>query len=191
MKRVLFASALSASALCACNSSAPAPAKDAPAPTASATTQAAPAAAQAPKHFGAAFTLNASEPLSQAITKCDAPDAAQKPADSCGAVNGDDGGKKVRVRGTVTSVCQKAGCWMMLQDGATEARIFTREHGFVLPKDIAGKTAEAEGILQARKLSPGFAKHLAEDAGKEAPKDAKPEAGNSYVMSASAVDLID
>ncbi len=187
MKRVLLGLAL-----CACNASAPAPAKDT-APTATATAQAAPApAAQAPKHFGAAFTLAASEPLSHAIAKCDAPDAGQKPAESCGAVNGDEGGgKKVRVRGTVTSVCQKMGCWMMLADGASEARIFTREHGFFLPKDIAGKTAEAEGVLQARKLSPAFAKHLADDAGKEAPKDGKADAGSAYVMSAAAVDVVD
>ncbi len=204
MKRALFLFVLGA-----CNSPAPAPTKAADAPPALA-----PAKAE-PRQFGAAFTLGAAEPLAQAIARvaqdgatakgeehaCDgdkAKSGGDKPVESCGAANADAQGPKVRVKGTVASVCQKAGCWMVLQDGVTEARIFMREHRFFLPKDIAGKSAEVEGTLRAKTVSPQFAKHLAADAagtprtpgaGKSPPEGAGEQ--KEYMMSATAVAISD
>lgn len=91
----------------------------------------------------------------------------EKPVDGCAGAVADDGGQNVRVRGTVTSVCLKAGCWLLLEDGATHARIFTREHKFFLPPDVVGKNAEVQGTMRVKTIAPAFAKHLAEDGGND------------------------
>lgn len=172
-----------------------------------------------PKQFGAAFTLPASEGLSLAVARIgkdsappagsgvpkvgdehscgaahgaagkDAKDASGKEVASCGAATSDDSGKLVRVSGTVSAVCQKAGCWLTLQDGTTEARIFTKEHQFFMPKDIAGKHAEVEGLLRAKTVSAAFAKHLAEDGGKDPAKVDGPQ--QEFMVTAMAVRLLD
>jgi hypothetical protein len=192
MSRYLFLAIVCA----ACNSSsAPTPTKTESAPTASAQSTGAPEAKSDAngRHFGAAFSIAASEPLSQVAARIGKPEAkdgktgdkgAQKGAEhscggegksdkvleGCGAAVSDESGQKVRVRGTVASVCQKAGCWLVLEDGTTQVRIFTREHQFFLPKDVVGKQADVEGTLRTKTLSSAFAKHLAEDGGKDPSK---------------------
>ncbi|MBM4359142.1 MAG: DUF4920 domain-containing protein, partial [Deltaproteobacteria bacterium] len=108
---------------------------------------------------------------------------------SCGELTKDSTGQMVRVSGTVSAVCQKAGCWMTLQDGSAEARIFTREHRFFMPKDIVGKRAEVEGNLRVNAVSAGFAKHLAEDGGKDPATVNGPQ--NEYVVNAIGVRILD
>jgi hypothetical protein len=108
---------------------------------------------------------------------------------SCGSATSDESGKLVRVSGTVSAVCQKAGCWMSLQDGTAEARIFMKDHAFVVPKDIVGKRAEVEGMLRAKTVSAGFAKHLAEDGGKDPAKVEGPQ--QEFMVTAVGVRLLD
>lgn len=202
-------------ALVACNSQpAPNPAQEPASPT----TAAAQPADASGKQFGAAFTLAGVEPLSAAIaragkdarpkeqvgaspsaagehscgghgTKLEANDKLANEVDSCGSAVVQDDGEVVRVSGTVSAVCQKAGCWMTLQDGTNEARIFTREHKFFMPKDIAGKRAEVEGKLRAKTMSAGFAKHLAEDGGKDPSKVEGPQ--REFLVTATAVRIFD
>ncbi|MFP6687567.1 MAG: DUF4920 domain-containing protein, partial [Polyangiaceae bacterium] len=97
-------------------------------------------------------------------------------------------GKVVRISGTVKSVCKKVGCWLILEEGNQEVRIFTKDYGFVVPTDIAGRSAEVEGSLRAKKLSRKFAEHLAEDEGKD-PKAAKLPT-REYIMTATGVKLL-
>lgn len=119
-----------------------------------------------------------------------APNASgESAANSCGELTKDATGDKVRVSGTVSAVCQKAGCWMTLQDGDAEARIFTREHKFFMPTDIVGKRAEVEGNLRAKEVSAGFAKHLAEDGGKDPAAVTGPQ--KEYVVNATGVRILD
>jgi hypothetical protein len=120
-------------------------------------------------HFGSAFAKTSSEPLRAA-----APRVEKAP-------------EVVQVSGVVESVCQKAGCWMVLKDGDTKARIFTKGHGFFLPRDIAGKNAVVEGELAAKRVSEKFAKHLEEDRGGD-PSKVKGEQ-EELVMNATAVAL--
>ena len=56
-------------------------------------------------------------------------------------------GKTVQVKGKVTEVCEKMGCWMMLVDTASKAtvRIKVKDGEIVFPKESIGKTAVAEG----------------------------------------------
>lgn len=73
-----------------------------------------------------------------------------------------------RFSGRITEVCQKEGCWMMLEDGGHAARVMMRDHAFTVPKTASG-TAEVYGVLSVKQLSEAAAKHLAEDAGGDAP----------------------
>jgi hypothetical protein len=81
--------------------------------------------------------------------------------------------KLVRIQAKVVEVCQKKGCWMMLTDGSNTMRITFKDYGFFMPKDIAGKTIIAEGIVAEDVLSEKDARHYAEDAGKSKEEIAK------------------
>jgi hypothetical protein len=198
--------------LAACNSQPPPTPAQEPTPQAG---QEAPKA-EAGKQYGAAFTVAATEALASAVArldkggasaaagassaaaehscgssaaKFDAASKEPKVVDSCGSAVVDDDGQVVRVTGTVAAVCQKAGCWMTLQDGAAEARIFTREHKFFMPKDIVGKRAEVEGKLRSKTVTAAFAKHLAEDGGKDPSRVEGPQ--REYLVTATGVRVFD
>jgi hypothetical protein len=78
-------------------------------------------------------------------------------------------GKTVQVRGTVAEVCEKMGCWMMLVDAASKAkvRIKVKDGEIVFPKEAIGKTAVAEGkfvkIEMTKEQAIAQAKHEAEE----------------------------
>lgn len=69
--------------------------------------------------------------------------------------------------GRIVEVCQKKGCWAMLEDGGVAARVMMMDYAFLLPKDAAG-LAVVYGTLVDTQLDPGTARHLAEDAGRDA-----------------------
>lgn len=73
-------------------------------------------------------------------------------------------GAEHRFSGRITEVCQKEGCWMMLEDDGHAARVMMRDHAFLVPKDASGR-AEVYGVLSVKELSKEAADHLAEDAG--------------------------
>ncbi len=77
-------------------------------------------------------------------------------------------GKPAKFKGRITQVCQKEGCWLMIESNAQAARIKARNHAFVIPKDSKGE-AVVFGDLKRVELKPEVAKHLAEDAGKSEP----------------------
>ncbi len=99
-------------------------------------------------HFGAPFTLASSQPLAK-------------------AVGGELGEAPVQVSGTVESVCQKMGCWMVVKDGDAEARIMMKDHSFTVPKDCKGKPAIVEGTLATKTFNEKQVKHLAKDGGED------------------------
>lgn len=72
--------------------------------------------------------------------------------------------KPAKFKGRITQVCQKEGCWLMIESNAQAARIKTKDHAFVIPKDSKGE-AIVYGELKRVELKPEAAKHLAEDAG--------------------------
>ena len=81
-------------------------------------------------------------------------------------------GKPHRFSGRITEVCQKEGCWLMLEDNGHAARVMMRDHGFAVSKDATGH-AEVFGVLTVKQLSKEAAQHMADDAGK--PTSAMPE----------------
>ncbi len=120
-------------------------------------------------HFGAQFAEPATVPLRQALAGL-----TEDP---------------VRVSGTVESVCQKKGCWMVLTDGDQGARILMKDHAFAVPMDCKGKRAEVEGVLTARTFTEAQAKHLEQDRGGD--PNAVSGARKEYVLSATGVRLLE
>lgn len=124
-----------------------------------------------PGHFGAAFALKETRALGPILAA--GKDALPKDA--------------VQVSGTVDSVCQKAGCWMVVKDGEQHARILMKDHSFTVPLDTKGKPVVVEGTLEARTFTEAQVKHLEKDAGKD-PAAASGER-TEYVLTASGVKI--
>jgi hypothetical protein len=79
-------------------------------------------------------------------------------------------GKPALYRGRITEVCQKKGCWIVLEQDGHSARVMVRDHAFALPKDAGGE-AIAFGELQLEPISAEHARHLVDDDGAAAPAD--------------------
>jgi len=67
----------------------------------------------------------------------------------------------VLLRGRISDVCQKKGCWLVLADGAHQLRIRFADYAFFVPKDCHGKQAYAEGRVETETLSEREARHYA------------------------------
>lgn len=74
---------------------------------------------------------------------------------------------KVKVKGTVETVCKKKGCWMNVQSAAGES-IFVRfeDYGFFMPLDCEGAEVIMEGVVFKEITPVDELKHYAEDEGK-------------------------
>ena len=71
------------------------------------------------------------------------------------------------VTGKVATVCQAEGCWMKMDKGdGTSMMVRMKDHKFLLPKDIAGKTAVITGTAKVKTTTVEMLKHFAEDEGK-------------------------
>lgn len=74
----------------------------------------------------------------------------------------------VTIEGTISSVCKKKGCWMVLSSGSHQLRIKVNDGEMVFPFNTKGKTAFATGKLEVlemtREKAIRYLAHLAEDA---------------------------
>jgi hypothetical protein len=112
------------------------------------------AVAAAEVRLGKALTLSESTPLETLL---------KEPA----AFNG----KTVQVKGKVTAVCERMGCWMnLVDDGNRSVRIKVDDGEIAFPKSSIGKTAIAEGRFQKielnREQALARARHEAEEQGR-------------------------
>lgn len=79
-------------------------------------------------------------------------------------------GENMIFTGNISKVCQKAGCWMILESNGHFARIDFNKHSFFIPKDTQG-TAEVFGKLHSKTLDTERRKHIeSESKGKLAEK---------------------
>jgi len=82
-------------------------------------------------------------------------------------------GKSIAVKGNITSVCEKRGCWMKLSSDKKyqEVTIKVNDGDIVFPVEAKGKNAVAEGTLELIEMPVEQAKkylaHRAEEEGKE------------------------
>jgi hypothetical protein len=90
----------------------------------------------------------------------------------------DHDGKVVRMEGTVADVCNKMGCWLVVQAGEETIRVTMKEHAFGIDRDCAGKTASLEGVLQSKDVDPETAAHYESESDNP---DAMPEKGKTRV----------
>ena len=77
------------------------------------------------------------------------PEAAAVPISVAAADADAYAGKANRFSGRITEVCQKEGCWMMLEDNGEVARVMMHDHAFAVPKDASGR-AEVHGVLSVK-----------------------------------------
>ncbi len=74
-------------------------------------------------------------------------------------------GKVVKANGTVSRVCQKAGCWLELaaEPDGRGLRVPMANHAFFIPEDAIGRPAVVEGELTAQALPEDHKAHLASE----------------------------
>lgn len=65
---------------------------------------------------------------------------------------------------TANKVCEKVGCWMVLQDGTSEVRTMFKDYGFNVPKNILNKKVRVQGIVEKKTVSVAAQKHYLKDA---------------------------
>ena len=123
----------------------------------------------------AAFAANYGEPMPAGDTVDIATAAADPAAHE---------GKPQRFSGRITQVCQKEGCWVVMEQDGQSARVMAKDHGFAVPKDASGQ-AIAYGVLEAQSITDEQAKHLVEDDGAKAPAE------RELRIVATAIEIID
>lgn len=75
--------------------------------------------------------------------------------------------KDVSVKGVVTDVCKKRGCWMTLTaDNGTSVFVKMKEYAFFVPLALKGKNVVLEGDAEKEFTSVDELKHYAKDAKK-------------------------
>jgi hypothetical protein len=98
--------------------------------------------------------------------------------------------KPILIRGRLTDVCQRKGCWTVLQDQGSQLRVRFKDYGFFLPKDAIGSRAQVEGVAVVRTLSEQDARHYeaeSRDGDPDSIRGPKREIG----LTASGVRLLD
>ncbi len=80
---------------------------------------------------------------------------------------------ETKIKGEVTGVCQKKGCWMTMNEDGKELFIKFKDYAYFVPKDISGREAIIEGIAYREVVSVDELRHMAEDAGKSEEEIAK------------------
>lgn len=106
-----------------------------------------------------AFAANHGEPMPEGEAVSIAT-AAANPADYAG--------KPGKFSGRITEVCQKKGCWVVMEQDGHSARVMAKGESFAVPRDASGP-AIAYGVLEQEPISEEHARHLVEDDGAKAP----------------------
>lgn len=97
-------------------------------------------------------------------------------------------GQMIKVQGQVTEVCQAKGCWMILVDGDSYARITFEDYGFFVPIETSMQRSVVYGTLTEHVLSGEQAEHYAQDAGAQSTLEMKGEV-KEYSLVARSVQL--
>ena len=94
------------------------------------------------------------------------PEGALEVADFLTMMEGKDSAE-VTIKGSISSVCQKKGCWMDMEtvDGGT-MKVRFKDYAFFVPKTCAGKEAVLAGKAKVETIDVETLQHYAEDAGK-------------------------
>jgi hypothetical protein len=75
--------------------------------------------------------------------------------------------ENVAVKGKVTDVCEKKGCWLTIQtEDNSQFFVKMKDYAFFVPTALKGKNVVLEGIAERKVTSVDEQKHYAEDAKK-------------------------
>lgn len=73
---------------------------------------------------------------------------------------------QVKVEGKVTEVCKAEGCWLRMETASGTMMVKMKDHKFLVPLALSGKTIVAEGTVTMKETTVDMLRHYAEDAGK-------------------------
>ena len=97
----------------------------------------------------------------------------------------------VKVKGKVVEVCKAEGCWLRMQTPAGNMLIKMKDHAFMVPLAMNGKTIVAEGTATLKETTVEMLKHYAEDAGKSKEEiDAIKEPKKEIVLQATGILVV-
>lgn len=99
--------------------------------------------------FGKTTTAEGAIPVSELPAKLE----GSKPAE-------------VKVTGKVKEVCKAEGCWLKMETANGAMMIKMKDHSFLVPLSMNGKTIVVDGIATLKETSVEMQRHYAEDAGK-------------------------
>ena len=117
-----------------------------------------------------AFSLTAQPPKGPADkgmtfgAKVDADGAVS--ADDVPVLLSDKTSAEIKVKGKVIEVCKAEGCWLKMQTANGPMMIKMKDHSFMVPLSLDGKTIVAAGTANNKETSVEMLRHYAEDAGK-------------------------
>ena len=73
---------------------------------------------------------------------------------------------EVKVKGKVVEVCKAEGCWLRMETARGPMLIQMKDHAFMVPLAMNGKTIVADGTAEVKETSVEMLRHYAADAGK-------------------------
>lgn len=100
-------------------------------------------------NFGAAITAEGAQP----VTALDSLLGTNKELAS------------IKLEGTITDVCKKAGCWLSVEKKGKNMMIFCGNESYAVSKNCIGKTAIFEGKAYHDTTSVDMLRHFAMDGG--------------------------
>lgn len=99
--------------------------------------------------------------------------------------------KTIIFEATPRKVCEKKGCWMILEDGKHQVRTLFKNYGFFVPKDIVGKKVRVQGVMEQKTVSAAEIRHFMKDEGRPLKDVKKVKTGQTkYQFTADAVEII-
>lgn len=94
----------------------------------------------------------------------------------------------IKVMGKVKEVCKMEGCWLRMETEIGTILIKMKDHAFLVPLAMNGKTIVADGVATLKETSVKMLKHYAEDAGKSKEEiDAIKEPKKEITMEAKGI----
>ena len=94
----------------------------------------------------------------------------------------------LKITGEVIEVCKAEGCWLRMKTENGSVLVKMKDHKYLVPLSLTGKTIVAEGEASVKETSVEMLRHYAEDAGKsKAEIEAIKEPKKEMVMQASGI----
>jgi hypothetical protein len=99
--------------------------------------------------------------------------------------------KEVKITGKVIEVCKAEGCWVRIETKTGSMLVKMKDHAFLVPLALEGKTVVADGVATFKETSVEQLRHFAEDAGKSKDEIAKiTEPKKEIVFQATGIKVL-